>query len=283
MSETTTRNRVNEIPKDSVLNKKVKPFGKGDVAKYRLYNSYDPVKKVHLLRDVSVPNRDSITDPDTGEVYEIGYVKNFDPTGKPVFGEVWFEATGLCMFTLHGGQVQHKKMYDYIERCNFLSDNPHRDPSAKLLIERVEEDSDSNRLRDLRKQRQEALNMVEVMTDDEITTYIKTLKVPMPSSAMGRKDFLEDHIEKGGARKFLDGSTSKGGAEFNELIEFVKLAKKKEAISYSKSDGLWTTKDTSLVYKGSRRVGGSPDKELAAYLATDEGQEAKAQIEAFLK
>lgn len=265
---------LNQIPKESKLNTQVKPLGRDDTAMYRLFGSYDPVKKKYFLRDAAVPNLDVVTDPDTGEPYEIGCILNQDASGKINLAEIWFEKTSMCQFTLHGNNVKEKKIYDYLERSNFLVSNPFRDPSQPALVERVDTDTDTKKLREIRKEKIEAFKIIESMTEAELTSYIKQEKLPMPKTIDAKKDLVEELVEKGGAGKLLNASL--GGESAKSMIDIIEKAKKKEKIAWDKVNSVWSLNDGSIILK----VRNKPNhvSELVTFLNSEKGAEALEKI-----
>ena len=265
---------LNQIPAESKLNKMVKPLGRDESVSYRLFGSYDPVKKKYTLRDALVPSLDVVTDPDTGTPYEIGCVLNQDTNGKVNLVEIWFERTSLCRFTLHGNNVKEKKIYDYLERSNFLVSNPYRDPSAPALVERDDTESDSKKLRDLRKEKVEAFKLVDLMSEAEINAFIKQENLPMPTKLESKKDLLEEIIEKGGASKILNASL--GGSSSVDMVALIEKAKKKEKIAWDKTNSVWSLQDGSIVLKVKNKT--SNVAELVRFLSSEEGAEVLEKI-----
>jgi len=260
---------LNQVPKESAIRKKIKPLGANETATYRLFGSYDPVKKKYSLRDVCVPNLDVITDPETGDTYEIGYVVNQDTNGKINLGEIWFEKTALCRFTLHGNNVKEKKIYDFLEMSNYLVSNPNRDPSAPALVERVDNDTDSKKLRDIRKEKIEAFKVVEAMSEAELTQFIKGENLPMPKTLDAKKDLVEELIEKGGAKNLLNSSI--GGSASQDLVQLIESAKKKEKIAWDKANSVWSLPDGSIALKVKNKA--TNVAELVKFLASEKGAE----------
>jgi len=263
---------LSAIPADSKIHAHVKPFGKGDVAKYRVHGSFDPITKKYVLRDVCVPNTDVIMDPDTGESYDIGYVMRAGEGNSPVLGDIWFSSDSLCILILHGDQVQHRKIYEYLERCNYNVSNPNRDPSSFALIERIDDGSDAEASRKNRKRLYAALDAIENMTDDEISAFnIANGVMTFDSPALNRAE-LENWVERFGPDRFFKASiAAPASGAVDTTLEFIKSLQKKERIAFNKTTTKWTTiaGDTVLVLQKGH---GDPLHELANYLDTQEGK-----------
>jgi hypothetical protein len=263
---------LSAIPADSKIHAHVKPFGKGDVAKYRVYGSFDPLTKKYSLRDLYVPNTDVIMDPDTGESYDIGYVVRVGEGGKPVLGDIWFSSDSLCILILHGGQVQHRKIYNYLERCNYNVSNPNRDTSAMPLIERIDDGSDAEASRRNRKRLYAAFDAIEGMTDDEVSAFNIANGVQTFGSAALNRAELENWVERYGPDRFFRASiAAPAPGSVDTTLQFIKNLQKKERIAFNKTTKKWTTiaGDTVLVLQKGH---GDPLHELANYLDTQEGK-----------
>ena len=268
---------INKVPTSSVLAKRIPALGKSESRRYRLHGSYDPITKKRQLRDVCIPNRDIVIDPETGDVYDIGYVANYGEGGMPVFGEIWFESAGLCEFTLHGNKVRDQKIYQFIEQSNYIMQNEYRDKSAPLLIERVDETTDSDIVRTIRKDKQKALNVIDAMDDKDVTSLLKQLNLPVGPSENSRRETLEEHVDKGGFKAILNASTG-GVDEVKELIALIESLKKSEKIAFDKTTGAWTAADTTLLCTVKKGVGVSNVGEFAKFLQSEKGKDSYEKL-----
>jgi hypothetical protein len=124
--ETSLRTTVNynNIPKDSALLKSIKPLKKGEIVSYRVAGSFDPTKPDKFFgKTILLPATDIVTDPVTGEIYDIAYITGYAAGGQPVFGEIWFQDFNGSMISLSGGNASEMKLYTYLELCNYNADN----------------------------------------------------------------------------------------------------------------------------------------------------------------
>lgn len=265
---TTNLFDISLIPKESSINKRVKPFGKEDVVKYRLYKSYDPKTKKYTLRDSFIPSVDTVLD-EAGNTYDIGYVTGRAIGGAPIFGDIMFEAGRMCVITLRGESAKDKRLYDYLERCNFNVSNEHRDVNSPALFERIEANSDSIVLRNERKAKRQAFDLLDEMDDKSITNFMKVNNIPMAEDEDGRRLMVEEYIDKVGPETFLKSSSS--GGEVTGLTSTVEKLKKDEVIAFSKTTKAWTNKNKEFIHsvpKGEDSVGS-----LAKFFSSKKGAE----------
>lgn len=260
--------RYNEIPKDSVLLTRIKTLGPTEHVKYRVFGSYNPRKPGKISgRTTVLPSSDVITDPKTGDVYDIAFIQGMGPGGVPNFGEIIFDDSSYFTITLRGGSATDRRIYQYIELCNFLKDNPSRDQNKSVLIERVDETEDFKYKRDGRKRVQAALNAVEAMSDNEIINFIRANRMPDSGTNESRRAAVEDFAEKN-SEKFAQMPS----VDYTALYDTVDAAKKAKIIVWNNVTRDWTRFSGELILQVKKGFNVSQKDELAQYLMSKAGK-----------
>lgn len=257
--------KYNEIPKESILLKRIKPLGEKEYVKYRVAGSYNPRKPGKLFgRTTALPTTDTIMDPDTGYVYDIAFVESFGPGGAPIVGEIILDDFNAFTITLRGNSALDKRKYQYIELCNFLKDNDSRDQNKTVLVERVDETEDFKFKRNSRKRINAALNTVEAMTDNEIINFIRANRLPDTGTNESRRASVEDFAEKN-----PDKFSTMPSIDYTSLFDTVDEAKKAKIIVWNNVTRDWTRFSGELIMQVKKGFGVSNKDELAQYLMKD--------------
>lgn len=105
-------------------------------------------KQVDFIR-----GKDTIKDPYSGKLVDIGVVKELDDNGKAICDQ-WTimpkDSNGFI--TIVGGNVEHEKWYEFMLISNQNESNPHRDKNIKpkyKLIDAAKESKEQNKRDDL--------------------------------------------------------------------------------------------------------------------------------------
>lgn len=264
--------KFNQIPKESALLKRIKPLGKDERVQYRVYGAYDPQQPGQFFgRTVVLPCEDTIADPDTGETYDIAYIEGVGPGGIPKVGTIIFEDFNACTITLFGNSGQDQRKYQYIELCNFLQDNPHRDKNRTVLIERVDEGNDLKFKRDKRKKVQAALAIVDSLTSEEVLNFIRANRIADPGTLEKRRAVLEDLAEKT-PEKFAEMPM----VDYTANYDLIDNAKQKKVIVWNNVSREWQRYDGTPIIQVKKGFGVSQKDELAMFLIKEEGKKTLA-------
>lgn len=279
MAEASVTIRYNDIPKTSSLKKKLDDFFKKnkDRVQYRVIGSHDPVTGKHYGKTLRIPKSDVVQDSD-GNVYDIAYVEGAGPGGKQKVGEIWFHDYNGSLITLFVNSAKDRKQIEYLELCNYLTDNDNRDKSAPAFIERVDDTTDFKIRRDKRRKVHAALSVIEGFSDDEVLNFTRASKLPDKGTEDKRRFFLEEFAEKD-PDKFLNSPI----ADYTALYEVIDEAKGKKIINYNTSNATWFTFDGGEIRKIKKGVGVSNKEELAKFLMTPDGSKHLDRIRAELE
>jgi hypothetical protein len=269
----------NQIPKDSVLLKRIKPLKKGEQVKYRVAGAYDSSQPDKFFgRTLVLPSTDVITDPETGEVYDIAYITGYAEGGIPQLGEIWFNDFEGSIKTLNGGNASDMKLYTYLELCNYLADNPSRDTSKSIHIEKVSPEKDRASRKNKFKQIAAAMIMIENMSETEVINFIRANRLPDAGDHLSRLSFLEDlaqrEPEKFAAAPTIDPSSL--GSIVDEALKAKVIFWNGVTREYSQSD-----KKKILTVKKGASV--NPKQELEDFLFSPEGHDQLDWIKAELQ
>lgn len=257
--------KYNDIPKESKLLTRIKPLGKDDHVKYRVLGSTDPSKPGKLFGPTTIlPTIDTVSDPDTGEVYDIAYVQSFGQGGAPIIGDIILDDFNRFTITLKGSSTSDRRKYQYLELCNYLVNNPDRDTNKTAYLERVDEVEDFKYKRDRRKKVQSALMAVENMTDNEVINFIRVNRLPDPGTNESRRAAVEDLAEKS-PDKFAKLPT----VDYTSLYDTIDEAKKAKVIVWNNVTREWTRFSGELLVQVKKGFGISNKEELAQYLMKD--------------
>jgi hypothetical protein len=271
--------KFNQIPSDSSLLKKIKPLKKDEHVQYRLRGAFDPKRPGQFFgRTLVLPTQDTISDPDTGETYDIAFIEGVGPGGIPKVGTIMFEDFNLCLITLKGNSGLDQRKYNYIELCNFLADNPDRDKNKPALIERVNEAEDLKYKRDKRKKVQNALLVVDAMTDTEVLNFVRANRMADAGTPEKRRAGLEDVAEKN-PDKFIDMPT----IDYTSNYQIIDDAKKAKIIMFNTVTREWQRFDGTPIMTVKKGFGVSNKEELAMFLVKEEGRKSLEWIKTELK
>lgn len=279
MATTAQSIRYNQIPKDSVLFTSLKKLGRNEKVKYRVFGSQKSNKPGKFFGpSVILPATDVITDPDTGEVYDIAYVKSVGAGGVQNTEAIEFDDFNAFTLVLFGNNVEHQKMYQYIELSNYLADNPNRSSGKQALIERVDENKDRSANRDRRQKMNAALNTVTAMSDAEILDFVRANRLPDLGTPLARRVQVEDLAERD-----PDKFAKMPVIDFQTMFSIIDEAKKKKVITYNNVSRMWQRFDGTTILKVQKGLGVQIKEELAAHLARPEGNRDLEWIKAELE
>lgn len=268
--------QYNQIPKESALLKDIQPLQKGDSITFRIKGSFDPSNpKRRVLRSMFLPNTDVVKDPETGETYDIAYIKGIGPGNVPILGDIYFDDRHGAALTLKGSRPDDVRKYQYIMLTNYLADNPNADPK-KHKIEIESEDKDQEYVRTKRKKIQAALNAVEGMSDDEVLNFIRANRLHDPGTPKKRRFKLEDFAEKN-----PDAFSSAPLLDYTSLYDTIDALKKKKIIVWNNATRAVLTFDGSeiLSLDKSWKFGMSWKEELAKHLIQPENKSQLKKLE----
>jgi len=263
---------ANQLPEDI----RPKPLKKGEVAIFRLYNSYNPITKEHqLMTCANIPETDVIADKD-GNLYNIGYVTRYMPTGEAEFGEINLYGTNLCQIMLKGDSIKQKKLAEFLRVVNFNFTNSNRDKTIAPLIEEVDQQNQSAQIRKHRDHALDAVLMAREMSDDEVLTYYKSRgqSVDMKNIESLRLD-LENSASKT-PDLFLKGSAVNSETK---MRAFFLSAREAHAIKFNRDLYQWEFNDGVKICGASKKIGTSIYKELYNFILAN-GNKGEAILNA---
>jgi hypothetical protein len=152
-------NRISEEYQKELEGKRLAP---GQVIQFRLLDGVlnpdpeerrKPGKEIIWKQVDFIRGQDTITDPYTGKLVDIGVVKDTDEKGKHIFYEwTFYPKDSNGFITLVGGNIEHERWYEFMLATNRNESNPHRDKNivAKFKqIDAAKESKEQNRKDDL--------------------------------------------------------------------------------------------------------------------------------------
>ena len=163
--------KFNEYNKFSKQYEKVlKP---GEYATYRLLNikENDPDNpgKPLIPAAVMIPSTDKIYDKKVEDFVDIAFLDRPDKDGEAEFGNIVFTRAGLGILHLNGNNAMHRKMYQFMEICNFNASNEDRNPQeGEPIFYKVDAKREAKEERTLRRLVVSAVNRAMEMKDDKI-------------------------------------------------------------------------------------------------------------------
>jgi hypothetical protein len=251
--------KYNNWPANSKLS--VKPLPKGEMAIYRLLNTFNPKTKQYSLRTQLIPSTSTVVDPETNELYEAAYVRFWRPDGSAELGNIWFEPGNMCLVHIRGGNPDDQKKYQFLEVSNHNLSNPNRDVTQEALFERVTAESDAQAERKLRQERMDALAVVNGMSDEDIVAFFRSQNMPSAGSKADQRNRIEALAEEN-PKLFLKGTTVGMGDILLEIENLIKY----DVIRYDREQAVWTASDGKIVLKLQRSFNSDPKAELAKHL-----------------
>lgn len=268
--------QYNQIPDDSAILKSIDPLKKGESITFRIIGSYDPSNpRRRVLRSMFVPTTDVIKDPETGDTYDIAYIKGIGQGGVPILGEIFINDKHGSAITLKGDRPDDVRKYQYLMMCNYLSDNPNSD-KTKNKIEIESEEKDHAFVRDKRKKVHAALSAVEAMNDSEVMNFIRANRLSDPGTAQKRRFKLEDFAEKN-----PDAFASAPMLDHTALYETIDALKKKKIVVWNNNSKSVLLYDGSMILDLDKKFkfGMSWKDELAKHLIQPEQKSVLKKLE----
>lgn len=125
---------------------KIKPLKPGESANYRLLTgAVDIVNgETRFGSQYTIVCRDTIWDEGAQNLVDIGVPKEVKDGEVLRAKKFYIAPTGdnilhNGVFTLQGGNLEHKEFYEFFELCNYNKSNPTRDESIRPIFERIDE------------------------------------------------------------------------------------------------------------------------------------------------
>ena len=162
--------QYNDLPKE-VLDRI--PKLTGQTVKFVVGGKYyDKANKTYRFPYMTaIPKTDRIVDPKTNDVYPIANVHNVSSSGEPIMPMVYFDHSGhIIIRPDENGRYPANDLltYQYLMLCNYNGSNPHRDKSAKIYFEQVNDDAVAQTKVDAKSFSADAVKAVAQLKDDDV-------------------------------------------------------------------------------------------------------------------
>lgn len=150
----------NNYPKEF----KPRTLKRGEVVEYELVNIgksvLDPTGQTWAIPPLKGSDNEEtimLTSKD-GEpgYYNIALIKNYNPDGTIVPGDIHFKGANAGVIRLVGGNPMDQKQFEYMELSNRNASNPHRNPSVKPIFRLIDKKAVAVEKRKTRNMRKEA-------------------------------------------------------------------------------------------------------------------------------
>jgi hypothetical protein len=256
---TKERKVYNNIPKESSLY--VKPLPPNEIVRYRLLGVVDPVTGKKKLRTQILSDVETVVD-ESGEMYDIAVIESETASGEIKFFPIVFADDTDSAIELRGGSVMDQKVYKRLEISNYNQSNPGRDQSVTPLFERINIEADAEQSRAKRRKIQQALGIVDAMTDADVTEFLRALKRPVGKTESNR-NALEEIAERS-PDTIMKANVSTASDSLKQEIETLK---KEGVISYNKETKKWIAFDDSTILSIKKTHGFKPEDELYLHFA----------------
>ena len=151
--ETFEKSNINKISEQYQKELDEKRLAPGQVVQFKLLDGVlnpDPEerrkegKAIIWKQGDFIRGKDTIRDPYSGKIVDIGVVKEIDEKGKALCDEWSFsprDSNGVL--TIVGGNVELEKWYEYMLICNDNESNPNRDKNRKAKFKIIDEAKES--------------------------------------------------------------------------------------------------------------------------------------------
>jgi hypothetical protein len=259
---------------------KVTPLKKGQKATYELINigvdqlSTDQRPAIPFM--MGVPTKDRIID-EGDEVADIAYIKGYTHGDQPQFGEITFTKAMAGTITLSGDRPEERKMYEYMELCNYNASNPKRDQGINPIFKRQDYKKDKAEERSRRNLLVEALNASKKLTAVET----KRLAVALNITAEDQDEVairIEEFAENNPA-KFL---AMLENADLS-IMEVADAAQKAGLILVDAQARKIMSSNKSTLYTWAPEAGVDWKEKFVQFTKSEEGQAFYKEIQSSLK
>ena len=259
---------------------KPKPLGRNETVLYRVYGTYDPVKKKgRLMTAVNIPATDVIQDKKTGEMVDIALIKRIGQGGVPDLMDLWIGSQTQCLLMLRGNRARDRKIYEYLEICNYNASNKNRLEDVKKIVERVDPAENARCYLKEGRLATDALMVVREMSDDEVRKFYKD------SGQASTEDisilrFRLEALAQEAPKKFI----RKGGTTTDSIDAILRKASSKGLIVFDRETSSWQLPDKSKICDVPRGFGKGQYPPLVDHVTgSDEGQALYKELRAELK
>ena len=261
-------------------NVKVTPLKRGQKVTYELVNiGIDPLstdQRPEIPFMLGVPTRDRILDNDDN-VVDIAYITNYTHGDQPQFGEITFTKAMGGTITLSGDRPEEKRMYEYMELCNYNASNPKRDTSVNPIFKRQDYKKDKADERSRRNL------LVDALTASKKLTAVETrrLAVALNITAEDADEVsirIEEFAEKNPA-KFL---AMLENADLS-IMEVADAAQKAGLILVDQQARKILSSNKSTLYTWAPEAGVDWKEKFVQFTKSEEGQAFYKEIQSSLK
>lgn len=143
-------NKISDKYQEELEEKRLAP---GQVVQFKLLDGVlnpDPDERRKEGKEIIwkmvdfIRGKDTIRDPHTGKLVDIGVVKELDDKGRPICDQ-WtiMPRNSNGFITIVGGNVSQERWYEYMLICNENESNPHRDKNKKAKFKLVDAERES--------------------------------------------------------------------------------------------------------------------------------------------
>lgn len=224
---------------------------------YRLYDSFDPKTRQHNLKSaVVIPASDFVLleDEHGADTYNIAAVVGHQEGGAPKLAEIVLWEAQLNMIHLDPKKAKDRSIIEFFELCNFNASNPNRDKDVAPKIERVGEEADVDKIRELKRRKMDLIDVMMNLSDDEIEELAAKYRVTGTTNVkrLALEELAENNVAE--FESIVKDASISLGSEL-EAAENAKI------ITHNHKTNEWTFKgDTEPFFK---YKGGSGVKKLA--------------------
>lgn len=156
--ETFDKSNINKISAEYKAELDAKRLQVGETVQFRFLDSKlnpDPEerrkegKEFIWKQSDCIVGKDTIKDPFSGNIVDIGVVKEVDKEGRIIPDKLYVPLRDTNGFiTIVGGNTEQEKWYEFLLACNENESNPHRNKNIKAkfkLIDAVKESKEKNK------------------------------------------------------------------------------------------------------------------------------------------
>ena len=211
--------------------------------------------------------------PPTDEVYidgewcPIAYITRVDASGEAVLGDIEFTKREAGILRLSGNNPEHRKLYEYLELCNFNASREDRSDSVAPIFKRVDTEKDAQDERAERLFIRNAINKAVELSSEDVKFAAGSLGMNINVSETTLRNHLERYAED-----YPDKFMSLVEQKSNRIVATIKEAVSMKLIQNSTKfkKFIWVeTKQPAYDYKHLKSSAGAYDA-FATHIQNEE-------------
>jgi hypothetical protein len=158
--------------------KTVPKLKRGEIAIFKLLGiKPDPNNEGRLLipAGVSIPNVDTIYDPNKGEYVDIACISSVGVDGNAQLLDIWFRKESGGAIMCNGNNRIDQELYGYLMLSNRRSNNEHKANDAEPVYELIDTKSVAQKVRGERSKKLEAMTVAAQMSSEDVVETVASL------------------------------------------------------------------------------------------------------------